>query len=77
MYAVAINEINLACDGRTERQRWALSRSLSLFPGVTLSLVTCSLLCLGHAQRLQECSGGRLGVFRCAQRCLGSGEPNL
>ena len=52
MCAVVLNEIHLAYDRGTERQRWALSRSLSLFPGMTLdvSLVTCALLCLGPAQ---------------------------
>lgn len=50
--AVVLNETSLAYDGSTERQRWALSHSLSLFPGVTLdvSVVTCPLLCFGHAQ---------------------------
>lgn len=50
MYAVVLNEINLAYDRGMERQPWALSYSLSLFPRVTLdvSVGTCSLLCFQH-----------------------------
>lgn len=52
MYAVVLNEINLAYDGGIERQHWALSHSLSLFPSVALevSVVTRSFLRFTHAQ---------------------------
>lgn len=56
MYTVMLTEINLARDRGTERQHWALSHSLSLFPGMTLDVlvVTFSLLCFEHARYRQE-----------------------
>lgn len=60
MYAVVLNEINLAYDEGAEGQCWPLSHSLSPFPGMTLdvTVVTCSLLCCGLARCSQELRGG-------------------
>lgn len=67
MYAVLLSEINLAYDRGMERQPWALSYSLSLFPRVTLdvSVVACSLLSFSMHSASRR---GEVGSFQVCSK---------